>query len=379
MDARTREEVNRLVEQGVAAARAERKEEAEEWLSQAVALDPQNEQAWLWLSAVVEGIQAQRDCLRRVLEINPANPFARNGLSFLSHLREGYEYLAARAPWVRGLEEDSAALASLPVRSCPHCGAPNPGWAYICSRCLAALEPLDVAQIARKEWRRRPAPSLVRPWPSAAVLDARHAFSPEIALASPARAVLTIVFGALALNLLRTVWTLGLIALARAGQPLLALDQLMAAFLRDQAGLLLGALATWLLLASLTQGIARAQGGLGSPMVHFSLTAVAVSAWMPIAGVVGVLWWTVAVVWPQLPLPWLVALGGGLCFFYAVTLLAQAAQTAHNLQPLGETAAIGLLLTACTAGYAGLAALNSPTLQTRLLAVAQVLLMPLLP
>ncbi|HIE37836.1 MAG TPA: hypothetical protein EYP77_01980 [Anaerolineae bacterium] len=373
-----RKEVKRLIEHGVTAAKAKRKEEAEDLLLQAIALDPDNERAWLWLSAVVEGIETQRECLERVLKINPANPFARSGLSFINHLQVGYEYLAARAPWMAGVEDRRTTLADVPDQKCPRCGAVNPGWAYLCNRCSAILEPVDVARVAKMEMRKRKG-SLLRPWISAAVLDAEHAFRPEVRLASPARAVLAIALGGLALNLLRAVGTMALITFTPVRWPPGLLDRLVAALLGDQLGLLVGGLVAWPLLAGATQAIARSLGGAGAPQVHYYLTAVAVSAWMPIAGVVGLIWWAAALSIPQASTPLIAALACGLLFFYAATLLVQAMETTHSLPPFRETTTVGLLLTICTLVYAGLVAVSPPALQAALLKVVQILLFPLSP
>ncbi|HEC33096.1 MAG TPA: hypothetical protein ENI37_00065 [Chloroflexi bacterium] len=378
MRRKNRKEASRLLERGVAEAKANHKEEAEGLLRQAVALDPNNEQVWLWLSAVVEGTEAQRECLNRVLEINPSNPFARIGLSFLNHLQVGYEYLAARAPWMAGVEDRHAALAELPDQRCPRCGAVNPGWAYLCSRCSAILEPVDVAEAAKREIRKRKR-SLMHPWASAAVLDAERAFAPEVVLASPARAILAIALGALALNLLRAVGTLGLITFTTARWPSRLLDRLTMAFLSDQVGLLVGGLLVWLLLALVTRTIARTLGGQDNPRVHFYLIAVAISAWLPITGVASLLWWVAAMLIPQALTPLAAALACGLLFFYAVTLLVQAIHTTHNLQPSQETVGLGLLLTICTLAYAGLVAVSPPALRAFLLEVVRALLLPLRP
>jgi len=372
--------VTNLIDKGIAAAKSNHKEEAEEWLSEAVSLDPANEYAWLWLSAVVEGPERQQECLRRVLEINPANTFARTGLSFISHLRPGYEYMAARAPWMEGVEEGRAALAELPARRCPRCGTVNPGWAYLCNRCAGPLEPVDVAQIAKQEIRQGwSTPSLVRSWAGAAVLDADLAFTTEVSLASPLRAILAVALGSLALNLLRLAGSAALATLSPSRYSYRMLERLAMASFGDQVGLLVGALVAWLLLAAATRSIARSLGGLGSARVHYYLIAVAISAWMPIAGVTGLLWWLVALLVPQIPPSLLAALACGTLFFYAVTLLTQALHITHDQQTLREAASVGALLIVVTVVYAGLTAISPPTLQTSLLQPMQLLLLPIHP
>jgi len=365
--------------QGIAAAKAGNKEEAEQILREVVAREPQNERAWLWLSAVVEGVDEQRACLQRVLEINPTNAFARSGLRFINHLRPGYEYLAARAPWIAGMDDDRTAIADLPPRRCPRCGMLNPGWAYLCNRCMAPLQPVDVAELMREKMREERSSSLVRPWASAAVLDATRAFAPEVTLASPPRAILTIVLGSIALNLMRLVGGLGLVSLTTTRLSFRLLDRLMVTFLGDQLGLLIGGLVAWILLAAVSQAIARSHGGLGSPRVHYYLVAVAVSAWMPIAGVTGLLWWATVSFFPRVPPALAVALACGLLFFYAVTLMTQAVYTAHNLQSSRAMMSIGLILMACTVVYAGLTVLGPPALRPALLQIAQAILLPISP
>ncbi|MGD1996267.1 MAG: hypothetical protein PVH62_05780 [Anaerolineae bacterium] len=375
MDAK---ELDLLIEEGVAAAKARHKEEAEELLREAVDLDPGNERAWLWLSAVTEGVEAQKECLRRVLEVNPDNTFARSGLRFLSHLREGHEYMAARAPWVSGAEDDQIAMTDLPSHPCPSCGALNPGWAYLCTSCAAPLRPTDVSKAVKNEMRTRSSPPLTRSWSSAIAFDVRQAFAPEIALASPLRAILVVTIGTIALNLLRVVGTLELAAFNSTRLPVGFLDRLMVAFIGDQLRLLVGGLLAWVLLAMTTQIIARSQGGLARPMVHYYLVGVAVSAWMPVTGLTGLVWWTVAELFQVAP-SLLASLACGLAFFHAVTLLVQAIRVAHDVQTPVESAAIGVLLTVCTLIYAGLLRTSSPQAQSTLIAVARTLLLPVSP
>lgn len=374
------EEVRQLVERGVHAARLGHKEEAEQFLRQAVALDPRNERAWLWLSAVVEGIEAQRECLQRVLSINPTNSFARSGLAFLGHLREGYEYLAARAPWLAGMEDERTPLDRLPSQRCPRCGAKNPGWAYLCSRCGAVLQTTDIRQAVRVELRSGSS-TLARPWAGAAILDAEVAFGREIGLASPLRSVVSLLMGATVLNLARGMGGLlwSLLAPGSRGLSLNLLNRMAVAFLRDWLLMAVGSLLLWLVFASLTRGIARSQGGRGPARVHDYLIAVAISAWMAVGGTVGVIAWAVPLLLPRVPLAWAIAGLGGVLFFYAVTLLLQAVRTAHALGPGREVFAIGFSLLGITLGYLLMMRLAPPGLREALWDGVRLLLFPLAP
>jgi tetratricopeptide (TPR) repeat protein len=72
-----------LLQQGIAAARAGKREEARGLLMQVVEADERNEQAWLWLAGVVEDPADMRTCLQNVLNLNPASQQARQGLAWI--------------------------------------------------------------------------------------------------------------------------------------------------------------------------------------------------------------------------------------------------------------------------------------------------------
>src|SRR5262245_43586923 len=72
-----------LVDQSIAALRGGDKARAAELLAQAIQLDPNHEQAWLWLSGIVATDAERRFCLERVRAINPNNAAAQEGLTIL--------------------------------------------------------------------------------------------------------------------------------------------------------------------------------------------------------------------------------------------------------------------------------------------------------
>ncbi len=72
-----------LIDSGIAAARAGRHSHACELLSRALALEPRDARAWLWLSGVVASDAERRYCLEQVLVLDAANAAARNGLARL--------------------------------------------------------------------------------------------------------------------------------------------------------------------------------------------------------------------------------------------------------------------------------------------------------
>jgi tetratricopeptide (TPR) repeat protein len=75
--------INRLLQLGIQAAKAGRREQARELLLQVVEQDQENIQGWLWLSGVLEDPEEQRICLENVLMIDPNNATAQKGLSLL--------------------------------------------------------------------------------------------------------------------------------------------------------------------------------------------------------------------------------------------------------------------------------------------------------
>lgn len=76
-------DVKARLDQAIAAARAGRKEEARRLLESVLNIDERNEQAWLWLSGVVDSQEERIVCLENVLTINPDNEMARKGLAAL--------------------------------------------------------------------------------------------------------------------------------------------------------------------------------------------------------------------------------------------------------------------------------------------------------
>ncbi len=79
-------ELEPLLREGIAAARAGENARARDLLLQVIARDEENETAWLWLSGVVDDPEERQICLENVLTLNPDNRAARAGLR---HLAEG--------------------------------------------------------------------------------------------------------------------------------------------------------------------------------------------------------------------------------------------------------------------------------------------------
>ncbi|MBC8100846.1 MAG: hypothetical protein H7Y11_15510 [Armatimonadetes bacterium] len=72
-----------MIKDGVRLYKAGKKAEARAIWEKVTEEDQYSEQAWLWLSAVVDSVDDQRTCLQNVLYINPDNANARKGLDML--------------------------------------------------------------------------------------------------------------------------------------------------------------------------------------------------------------------------------------------------------------------------------------------------------
>lgn len=100
--------VDEMVAGAKAAYRAGRPSEARASLLEAVRRDPNHQDAWLWLSGLVETLEEQRACLENVLALNPNHERARKGLE--------------------AIEQQIAARGTPPASPPGNAQAPPPGW-----------------------------------------------------------------------------------------------------------------------------------------------------------------------------------------------------------------------------------------------------------
>ena len=103
-------ELERLMREGQAAAKRGDKAMARVLLTQLLEVQPDNEQAWMWLSGVVSDPNEQTTCLENVLILNPENPQARKGLEFIRTKSIGTKDLSvatANEPAGRSLDTDT--------------------------------------------------------------------------------------------------------------------------------------------------------------------------------------------------------------------------------------------------------------------------------
>jgi tetratricopeptide (TPR) repeat protein len=175
--------MSETLQRGIALARAGKRAEARELLMQVVEADEQNEQAWLWLSGVMDQPEDIRVCLENVLALNPENRQARQGVEWLN-ARYGVPVAQPTATEVQQLSSEAqeeplpystpvvavpapsgaepVQTAALPTRSlesmampesndepCPYCGAPTNLSQHNCLRCRKSLMIRDSASETR--------------------------------------------------------------------------------------------------------------------------------------------------------------------------------------------------------------------------------------
>lgn len=73
-----------MINEAIQSLRAGKKADARKLLEKAIELNEYSEEAWLWLSAVVDTDEDKRVCLENVLIVNPNNERAKKGLQSLS-------------------------------------------------------------------------------------------------------------------------------------------------------------------------------------------------------------------------------------------------------------------------------------------------------
>ncbi len=84
--------------QAIVALKAGRKTEARRLLEAILAADRRNEQAWLWMSGVVDTDAERIVCLENVLTLNPYNERARKGLEQLGRTPPSLPIVPLLAP-----------------------------------------------------------------------------------------------------------------------------------------------------------------------------------------------------------------------------------------------------------------------------------------
>jgi len=121
------------------AIREGKRSEARQLLTRVLRDNPRSETAWLWLSAIVDDPAKERQCLERVLAIDPDNEIAQRGLA--------------------GLDEARVSIAPVPpsLIPCPHCGKRIRQTSQFCGYCgrkISAVDSDNPAQASQPSQRR---------------------------------------------------------------------------------------------------------------------------------------------------------------------------------------------------------------------------------
>ena len=369
-----RGEIETRLERGIEAAQAGEAKRAREILVQVIQLDQYNEQAWLWLSSVVESTGDKRVCLENVLFINPDNTHAAAGLQRLRQQLTDYltssptlpSLAVSRAMDVREEEEeeeggwewagrveregerkwewDASATATAPTptgKMCSRCGYRNPSWIYVCDRCGADLQPVDLheALSSGAKPRGRSPFTLLAAWGGAFAFSRFFAYLPEIELVSWGRSLAALAIAALFVSAWRAV--VAVVPQLRAGGGE-AGQEIVVAALRCTVETLPPALLLTLVcvpIVLLTWVGARLAGGKQGLKTHAHLTVVAFSAWLILMALLAPLLTSTPsprggrldLLFERVP-----ALVGRAAGLIGVVWLMQALRTAHHLS-VGRT------------------------------------------
>lgn len=131
---------NQVLQDAVAMLRAGLREQARIRLVEILRHEPAHELATLWLSATIDDPGTQHQILERVLELNPHNQAAREGLLVLER---AHAALPAPGIWTPPVPLDEQTLATMALE-CPDCGALLYGNAVFCWRCHRSVHCCDL-------------------------------------------------------------------------------------------------------------------------------------------------------------------------------------------------------------------------------------------
>lgn len=132
-------DIDLMLKEGIAAAKAGNKELAYPLLLEATNRNPESELAWLWLAGVSKSPHEALKYLRKVLAINPNNKRALAGVKWAE------QHVSEPVPDVSGqIEPTHEEISDEPLWECPYCQTTSTEEIDVCIECGARLTLDDV-------------------------------------------------------------------------------------------------------------------------------------------------------------------------------------------------------------------------------------------
>ena len=148
------------LQQAITAIKGGNKEKGKQILVETLKADPNNENAWLWMTKVVDSDKQRLQCLEQVLRINPDNETAKRGIEFFKQRQISKSEREAES-----IELNSALLPpdrGKAVEKCPECGKTVQPDATFCPFCGHNLEVSSRAKPVKKTEKRKKGLSTLR-------------------------------------------------------------------------------------------------------------------------------------------------------------------------------------------------------------------------
>jgi tetratricopeptide (TPR) repeat protein len=152
LDRTRQQKADRMLRDGVAAAKAGQRARARELLMGVVERDERNAAAWLWLSGVVDDLDERGICLENVLALDPENVAARKGLERVREQKQPQPMISAEmvetffGPDV-GPPAESFSDGLDDEYLCPYCAAPTE---HVDKKCLTCGKDLWISYRRRE-------------------------------------------------------------------------------------------------------------------------------------------------------------------------------------------------------------------------------------
>jgi len=161
---------NDLVKQGIAAAQAGRRAEALRLFRQALALDPNNFEAWLWRGGLAADPSEALSCLQRAVALQPQDERARQGLAWAQQRLAADERARGEKP-AAPAPQAAAATSPAAMAAPGEGGSPDSRFGVSWREGRATREAgRPVPRLASTKRPRRPAPSRASLWAVLAML-----------------------------------------------------------------------------------------------------------------------------------------------------------------------------------------------------------------